>query len=97
MRRFVLHLLANGVVALLGSGAVAGVGVAATGDVTAPIRQFIDGFNTGDTKAAFAAYGSGDIVIVDEFAPHRWVGPQAPQEWAADAQNIFAPASRCRR
>ena len=53
-------------------------------DVTTPIHQFIDGFNTGDTKTAYAAYSSGDIAIVDEFAPHRWTGPHAAQDWAAD-------------
>lgn len=53
-------------------------------DVTAPIHQFIDGFNTGDVKSAYAAYASGEIVIVDEFAPHVWRGPHAPQDWAAD-------------
>jgi ketosteroid isomerase-like protein len=52
-------------------------------DVTAPIRQFIDGFNKGDVKTAYAAYAPGEITIIDEFAPHRWVGPQAPQQWAA--------------
>jgi hypothetical protein len=52
--------------------------------VTAPIRQFIDGFNKGDVKSAYAAYATGDITIVDEFAPHLWTGPHAPQEWAAD-------------
>ena len=53
-------------------------------DVTAPIHQFIDGFNAGDTKSAYAAYATGDITIVDEFAPHRWMGPHAAQDWAAD-------------
>jgi len=48
-----------------------------------PICQFIDGFNTGDTKSAFAAYAPGDILIIDEFAPHRWFGPHAAQDWAA--------------
>ena len=57
---------------------------AQTADVTAPIRQFIDGFNTGDTKAAYAAFASGEITIIDEFPPHRWQGSHAPQEWAAD-------------
>src|SRR5258707_12475310 len=57
---------------------------AASNDVTAPIHQFIDGFNTGDVQSAYAAYASGDILIVDEFAPHRWTGPHAAQEWAAD-------------
>jgi ketosteroid isomerase-like protein len=53
-------------------------------DVAAPIRQFIDGFNSGDTKSAFAAYAKGDITIIDEFAPHVWMGPKAAQEWASD-------------
>jgi len=57
---------------------------AAAADVTAPIHQFIDGFNHGDTKSAYAAYAAGDIMIVDEFPPHRWSGPGAPQAWAAD-------------
>ena len=55
-----------------------------TADVTTPIHQFIDGFNTGDVKSAYAAYASGDIVIVDEFAPHIWRGAHAAQDWAAD-------------
>ncbi len=55
-----------------------------TADITAPIRQFIDSFNTGDTKSAFAAYARGSISIVDEFGPHQWTGPTAPQRWAAD-------------
>ena len=84
MRRFFLNLLASGVLVLVASGGAAGVALGAGGDVTAPIHQFIDGFNNGDTKSAFAAYASGDIVIIDEFAPHRWVGPHAAQEWAAD-------------
>ncbi len=57
--------------------------LAATPDVSAPIRQFIDGFNKGDTKSAYAAYAAGDIAIIDELAPNRWAGPQAAQEWAA--------------
>ena len=57
---------------------------AAPADVTAPIRQFIDGFNSGDTKTAFEAYAEGDITIIDEFAPHVWMGPHAAQDWAAD-------------
>lgn len=57
---------------------------AAPGDVTAPIKQFIDGFNTGDVKSAYAAYATGTITIIDEFAPHRWIGPNAAHQWAAD-------------
>jgi hypothetical protein len=53
-------------------------------DLTKPIHQFIDGFNTGDTKSAYAAYSTGSINIVDEFAPHCWSGPTAAHQWAAD-------------
>jgi ketosteroid isomerase-like protein len=52
--------------------------------VTTTIKQFIDAFNAGDEKAVSASYASGDIVIVDEFAPHIWTGPHAPQDWASD-------------
>ena len=76
MRRVIFAMLVGVLLAPSGMGAAQ--------DVTVPIHQFIDGFNTGDTKSAYAAYAAGDIAIVDEFAPHRWVGPHAPQEWAAD-------------
>jgi ketosteroid isomerase-like protein len=68
------------VIALIVPAAMA----ATASDVTAPIHQFIDGFNKGDVQSAYAAYASGDIIIVDEFAPHLWIGPHAPQDWAAD-------------
>ena len=77
MRKTILALLAG---ALLIPSAV----TAAAQDVTVPIRQFIDGFNTGNTDSAYAAYAAGDIQIIDEFAPHRWFGPHAPQDWAAE-------------
>ncbi len=57
---------------------------AVPGAVTDPIHQFIDGFNTGDTKSAYAAYAGGEISIIDEFPPHRWMGAKAAQLWAAD-------------
>ena len=49
-----------------------------------PVIRFIDAFNAGDLKTAYATFAPGDITIVDEFAPHRWTGPRAPQLWAAD-------------
>jgi len=61
-------------------------------DLMAPIRQFIDGFNTGDTKSAYAAYAAGDVAIVDEFAPHRWLGRDAAHKWAADFDKHAAAA-----
>jgi len=51
-------------------------------DVSAPVRQFIDGFNTGNVQSAFAAYTTGQIIIVDEYAPQIWSGPDAAHQWA---------------
>lgn len=62
---------------------------AADSEVTAPIHQFIDGFNSGDTTSAYAAYATGDIMIVDEFAPFHWFGPRAAQAWAADLDKLM--------
>lgn len=61
-------------------------------DVTAPVRQFIDGFNTGDVQSAFAQYANGAVTIVDEFAPHIWTGPDAAHQWA-DAYDKHAQAT----
>jgi len=61
-------------------------------DVSAPVRQFIDGFNTGNVQSAFAAYATGPITIVDEFAPHIWTGPDAAHQWA-DAYDKHAQAT----
>lgn len=77
MRTTAILMLAG---ACLASAAIA----APAPDVTAPIKQFLDGFNTGDTKSAFAAYAGGDVAIIDEFAPHAWIGAKAPQQWAAE-------------
>ena len=52
-------------------------------DVAAPVRQFVDGFNSGHIAAAFAAYAPGTISIIDEFAPFHWTGPDAARAWAA--------------
>lgn len=76
MNRPTLCLMAGLLVAATALGA-------APNDPMSPVRQFIDGFNSGDTKSAFAAYATGEIAIVDEFAPHRWLGPNAAHKWAA--------------
>ena len=55
MRKVLLALIAS---VLLASAAMA----ATPGDVTTPIKQFIDGFNTGDVKTAYAAYAPGTII-----------------------------------
>lgn len=81
------------VIALLALVLSAPAVIPATGDdLAAPIRQFIDGFNSGDVQSAFATYASGSITIVDEFAPHIWTGPNAAHEWA-DAYDKHAQAT----
>jgi hypothetical protein len=77
MKYMILTLCAG---VALASAAIA----APADDVTAPIHQFIDGFNSGNVKSAYAAYATGNVTIIDEFPPHRWVGPNAPRAWAAD-------------
>jgi hypothetical protein len=73
------------ILALLTGSLLAATAIAAPpADVMLPIRQFVDGFNKGDTASAYAAYEKGNITIVDEFSPHRWTGPNAAQAWAAD-------------
>jgi ketosteroid isomerase-like protein len=79
--------------ALVASVLLAPAAMAATApEVVAPIHQFIDGFNTGDAKKAFAAFAPGSVSIIDEFAPHLWTGPNAPHAWAA-AFEKFAKAA----
>ncbi len=72
------------IAAMLPMAAIAAPALASPPDPAAPVRQFLDGFNTGDTKSAFAAYAPGEIAIIDEFAPNHWIGTKAPQIWAAD-------------
>jgi ketosteroid isomerase-like protein len=51
--------------------------------VLAPVHQFIDGFNKGDTKAALAACAD-ETSILDDFPPHEWHGAGACAKWASD-------------
>ena len=52
-------------------------------DATAVLKTWIEKFNAGDMQAFFAGH-QDDALIVDEFAPYVWRGPQAAQRWAAD-------------
>jgi len=49
----------------------------------APVHQFVDGFNKGDTKSALAACAD-QTSIIDEFPPHEWHGSGACAQWAND-------------
>lgn len=52
-------------------------------DVMAPVHQFVDGFNKGDTASALAACAE-QTSIIDEFPPHEWHGAGACSTWAKD-------------
>jgi hypothetical protein len=51
--------------------------------VLAPVHQFVDGFNKGDTKTAVAACAD-QTSILDEFPPHEWHGTGACAKWIGD-------------
>ena len=51
--------------------------------VMATVRQFVDAFNKGDTKAALATCAD-QTSIIDEFPPHEWHGAGACQKWMDD-------------
>ncbi len=52
--------------------------------VSAPISAFLLAFNGGDMKVAASQFVTGGTSIIDEFAPHYWVGTTALAQWAAD-------------
>jgi hypothetical protein len=58
-------------------------GVVVDPAVAAPIRQFIDNFNKGDTKAAEAAHDA-EPIIIDEVAPFHWQGHGSFKAWVDD-------------
>src|ERR1700760_3288747 len=86
---FMKHAIVAFLALVLGAPAMV---PAAGDDPAAPVRQFIDGFNSGNVQSAFAAYATGPITIVDEFAPHIWSGSNAAHEWA-DAYDKHAQAT----
>ena len=57
--------------------------VLAQADVLAPVHQFVDGFNKGDTKTALGACAD-QTSIIDEFPPYEWHGAGACAKWASD-------------
>ena len=74
-----LQLLAASVALLLAVPAQAGPAE----DATAAVTTWLDKFNAGDVEAFYAGHADG-AVIVDEFAPYVWGGPQSAQRWLAD-------------
>lgn len=58
----------------------------ARNEIIALIKTALDAFNRKDSETFKSVYG-GDIVMVDGFAPFRWIGPGAQDKWWADAEN----------
>jgi len=54
-------------------------------DPMAAVRQHIEAFNKGDSKA-LAATCANPMQILDGMAPHVWQGPTAIEDWYRDAQ-----------
>jgi hypothetical protein len=51
--------------------------------VLATVRQFVEGFNKGDTKIMLAACAD-QTSILDEFPPYEWHGAGACAKWVSD-------------
>ncbi|HUK63522.1 MAG TPA: nuclear transport factor 2 family protein, partial [Dongiaceae bacterium] len=58
-------------------------------EVMKAVRQFVDGFNKGDSAGAIAACAE-QVAILDEFPPHEWHGAGACATWvgAYDADAV---------
>jgi ketosteroid isomerase-like protein len=82
MRRILIAIAVTVIAAGL-TPASAQTSASAKADVLAPIRQFVDGFNKGDTKSALAACAD-QAAIIDEFPPHAWHGAGACAKWMSD-------------
>ena len=54
-------------------------------EIMALINTSLDAFNRKDLAAFNNAYG-GDVVIVDGFAPFRWIGPGPQARWWSDCE-----------
>lgn len=55
-------------------------------DVMSVVRQFVDGFNKGDTAFALAACAD-QTSIIDEFPPYEWHGAGACSNWLNDYES----------
>ncbi len=54
----------------------------------AAVKQWDDGFNTGDVKSAVVACAD-QTSIIDDIPPHEWHGPGGCSKWMNDAEDFF--------
>lgn len=52
-------------------------------DAAAAVTTWLDKFNAGDMNAFLSGHAA-NAVIVDEFAPHIWTGPDVAKRWLED-------------
>lgn len=52
-------------------------------DAMTVVRQFVAGFNKGDTKTAAGAC-AGQASVIDEFPPYEWHGAGPCSQWMND-------------
>lgn len=57
----------------------------APAEIKALIETALGAFNDKNLTLFNSTFG-GDVVIVDGFAPYRWLGPNAQSRWWADAE-----------
>jgi ketosteroid isomerase-like protein len=50
-----------------------------------PIDTIFKAFNSKDSALLYSVY-AGNLVVIDGFAPYRWIGPDAVAEWWTDAE-----------
>jgi ketosteroid isomerase-like protein len=50
-------------------------------DAVSAARAWLDAFNAGNMNAFYAGHIASPVII-DEFAPYVWSGPDAPKTWA---------------
>ena len=53
-------------------------------EIQSLIEAHVDGFNTQD-DALFQSVFGDTAIIIDGIAPYRWLNPNAPANWLADA------------
>jgi ketosteroid isomerase-like protein len=54
-------------------------------DISALVETVFRAFNSKDFNLLKSVY-AGNLVIIDGFAPYRWMGPHALDEWWADTE-----------
>jgi ketosteroid isomerase-like protein len=54
-------------------------------EIIALINTVFKAFNNKDADLLYSVY-AGNVVVVDGFAPYRWIGPNALAEWWADTE-----------